>query len=86
MAGLSLIVSFAFSYLGSYILFLMYNVAIPYFSGENVRYAFYMPWYALVTSVVVSVACGFLSAYLPYRSYYKHRFTLVNGGAGESED
>ena len=89
MAGLSLVVSVALSYLGSYILFYMYNVIIPnYFSttGTHIRYTFYMPWYAILTSVVVSVACGFLSAYLPYKSYYKHRFTLENGGAGSGED
>lgn len=86
MAGLSLIISIILSYLGSYILFYVFNVLIPKLSGEFVRYTFYMPWYAILTSVVVSVACGFLSAYLPYKSYYKHRFTLENGGAGSGED
>ncbi len=86
MAALSLIVSFILSFLGSYALFYVYNVIMPYFTGENVRYAFYMPWYALLTSVVVSVACGFLSAYLPFKSYYKNRFTLQNGGGGEYGD
>jgi len=86
MAGLSLVVSFVLSFLGSYALFYLYNVLMPYFTHENVRYAFYMPWYALVTSVVVSVACGFLSAYLPYKSYYKNRFTLENGGGGDYDD
>lgn len=86
MAVLSLIVSTALSFLGSYALFYMYNVIMPYFTSENVRYEFYMPWYALVTSLVVSVACGFLSAYLPFRSYYKNRFTLQNGGGGDYDD
>ena len=86
MSGLSLVVSIALSFLGSYALFYVYNVAMPYFSGENVRYTFYMPWYALLISVVVSVACGFLSSYLPFRSYIKNRATLENGGAGASED
>lgn len=88
MAALSLVVSVSLSYLGSYILFYVFNVIVPKFSTENihVRYTFYMPWYAILTSVVVSVACGFLSAYLPYRSYYKNRFTLENGGAGSGED
>lgn len=91
MAGLSLIVSVVLSYLGSLILFYGFNVVIPMFStGENagvhIRYTFYMPWYAILISVVVSVGCGFLSAYLPYKSYYKHRFTLENGGAGAGED
>ena len=86
MAGLSLVVSFVLSFIGSYSLFYVYNVIMPTFSGENVRYAFYMPWYALVTSIVVSVACGFLSAYIPFKSYIKNRATLENGGAGGTED
>ena len=83
MAFLSLVVSIALSFIGSYILYLFVNVILPIFSGDSVRFSFYMPWYAIVISVVVSVACGFLSTYLPYRSYYKHRFSLQNGGAGE---
>ncbi len=83
MAGLSLVVSVSLSYLGSYAIFYLYNAVLPYFTGENVRYMFYMPWYAILTSVVMSVFCGFFSAYLPYRSYRKHRLSLQNGGAGE---
>ena len=45
-----------------------------------------MPWYALLISLVVSVFCGFFSAYFPYKSYYKNRFTLQNGGGGEYGD
>lgn len=82
MAVMSLFVSIILSYAGSYILFYIYNVIMPYFSGENVRYVFYMPWYAILTSIVMSVACGFFSTYLPYRSYYKKRYSLQNGGAG----
>ena len=82
MAAMSLVVSIVLSYLGSYILFYIYNVIMPYFSGENVRYVFYMPWYAILTSIVVSVFCGFFSTYLPYRSYIKNRYSLQNGGAG----
>ena len=83
MAIMSLIVSIVLSYAGSYILFYIYNVMMPYFTGENVRYVFYMPWYAILTSIIMSVACGFLSTYLPYKSYYKHRYSLQNGGAGQ---
>ncbi len=82
MGVMSLLVSLALSYLGSYILYYCFNVVMPYFTHENVRYVFYMPWYAILTSVLISVACGFLSAYLPFRSYYKHRYSLENGGAG----
>ncbi len=82
MAAMSLVVSVLLSYVGSYILFYIYNVVMPYFSGENVRYVFYMPWYAILTSIVMSVFCGFFSTYLPYRSYAKYRYSLENGGAG----
>ena len=86
MAVMSLIVSIALSYLGSYIMFYAYNVIVPNFSQEYVRYTFYMPWYALVISVIMSVACGFFSAYLPYRSYFKNRYSLENGGSGVEHD
>ncbi len=82
MAAMSLVVSIILSYAGSYLLFYIYNVAMPYFTNENVRYMFYMPWYAILTSIVMSVACGFFSTYLPFRSYYKNRYSLQNGGAG----
>jgi len=86
MAALSLIVAIVLSYFGSYALFYVYNVMMPYFTSEHVRYAFYMPWYAILISIVMSVGCGFFSTYLPFRSYIKSRFTLENGGAGESEE
>ncbi len=82
MAILSLFAAIILSYAGSYILFYIYNVIMPYFTRENVRYVFYMPWYAILTSIVMSVFCGFFSTYLPYRSYYKNRYSLENGGAG----
>ena len=86
MAVLSLIVAIVLSYIGSYALFYVFNVMVPYFAHEPVRYAFYMPWYAIVTSIVMSVSCGFLSTYLPFRSYIKSRFTLENGVAGEGDE
>ena len=83
MACMSLVVSVALSYAGSYILFLVYNVVMPHITGEHVRYVFYMPWYAILASVVLSVACGFLSAYLPFSGYRKYRQSLQNGGGGK---
>lgn len=83
MGVLSIIFCTGLSYLFSYLMYYFYNVMLPYFSGKYVRYEFYMPWYAILTSVIVSVACGFLSAYLPYRSYIKHRSTLETGGEYE---
>lgn len=82
IAVMSLVVAIALSYIGSYALFYFYNVVMPMITHENVRYTFYMPWYAILTSVVMSVACGFLSAYFPYKSYFKTRRSLQNGGAG----
>jgi len=82
MAAMSLIISVVLSYLGSYALFFVYNVVMPYFTHENVRYVFYMPWYAITASVVISVFCGFFSSYIPFRAYYKNRYSLQNGGAG----
>lgn len=86
MAVMSLIVSIILSYLGSYIMFYVVNVVVPSFTGEYVRYTFYMPWYALVISIVMSVACGFFSAYIPYKSYFKNRYSLENGGSGVQDD
>ncbi len=86
MAALSLLVSVFLSYLGSYGLFYIFNVAIPYFEKEYIRYEFYMPWYAILTSIVMSVGCGFFSTYLPFRSYIKSRVTLENGGSGEGDE
>lgn len=86
MAVMSLIVSILLSYIASYAMFYIYNVVVPGFSGEYVRYQFYMPWYALVISIVMSVGCGFFSAYIPYKSYFKNRYSLENGGAGVKDD
>jgi len=86
MSVLSLIVSIVLSYLGSYLMFYVYNVIVPQFSGEYVRYTFYMPWYALAIAVVMSVGCGFFSAYVPYKSYFKNRYSLENGGGGKDDE
>ena len=86
MAALSLLVSILLSYAGSYALFYAFNVMAPYFTHEIVRYPFYMPWYAILTAILMSVGCGFFSTYLPFRSYIKSRFTLENGGAGDGDE
>lgn len=86
-AILSLIISILLSYAGSYIVFLFCNVLIPrFYNIQDIRFAFYMPWQVILISVIVSVACGFFSAYIPYRSYFKHRYSLRNGGAGDEYD
>ena len=86
MAVMSLIVSIVLSYLASYLMFYAFNVIVPNFSGEYVRFTFYMPWYALVIAIAMSVGCGYFSAYLPYKSYFKNRYSLENGGGGKDDD
>ena len=78
MAIMSFVVSILLSYIASYAMFYVYNVVVPNFTYEYVRYTFYMPWYALVIAVVMSVACGFFSVYIPYKSYFKHRYAIQN--------
>ena len=78
MAIMSFVVSIALSYICSYAMFYVFNVIVPNFTFEYVRYTFYMPWYALVIAVVMSVACGFFSVYIPYKSYFKHRYAIQN--------
>ena len=78
MSIMSFIVSILLSYIASYAMFYVYNVVVPNFTFEYVRYTFYMPWYALVISIVMSVACGFFSAFIPYKSYFKNRYEVNN--------
>lgn len=86
MAVLSFAVSILLSYIASYAVYYFVNAILPSLTNETVRYQFYLPWYALVISAVMSVSCGFFSAYLPYRSYFKERFSLENGGSGMKDD
>ena len=37
-------------------------------------------------AVVMSVGGGFFSAYLPYKSYFKNRYSLENGGGGKDDE
>ena len=86
MAVMSLIVSILLSYIASYVVYYFVNVILPGINHETIRFTFYLPWYALVISAVVSVACGFFSTYVPYKSYFKNRFSLENGGSGMKDD
>lgn len=85
-AVMSLFVSIILSYAASYIVYYFVNGILPGLNHETIRFTFYLPWYALVISAVISVACGFFSAYIPYKSYFKHRFSLENGGSGMKDD
>jgi len=86
MAVMSLVVSIILSYIASYVVYYFVNAILPNLSHDIIRYEFYLPWYALVISAVVSVACGFFSVYVPYKSYFKNRFSLENGGSGMKDD
>lgn len=86
MAVMSLVVSILLSYVASYVVYYFVNAILPNLSHDIIRYEFYLPWYALVISAVVSVACGFFSTYVPYKSYFKNRFSLENGGSGMKDD
>lgn len=86
MAIMSIIVSILLSYIASYIVYYFVNVILPGINHETIRFTFYLPWYALAISVIVSMACGFFSAYIPYKSYFKNRFSLENGGSGMKDD
>lgn len=86
IAVMSLVVSILLSYIASYIVYYFVNVILPGINHETIRFTFYLPWYALVISAVVSVACGFFSTYVPYKSYFKNRFSLENGGSGMKDD
>ncbi len=86
MAVMSLVVSIILSYIASYVVYYFVNAILPNLNHDIIRYEFYLPWYALVISAVVSVACGFFSVYVPYKSYFKNRFSLENGGSGMKDD
>ena len=86
MAIMSLVVSILLSYIASYAVYYFVNVILPSLNHETIRFTFYLPWYALVISTVVSVACGFFSTYVPYKSYFRNRFSLENGGSGMKDD
>ncbi|MBQ7715728.1 MAG: ABC transporter permease [Clostridia bacterium] len=86
MAIMSLVVSILLSYVASYAVYYFVNVILPDINHETIRFTFYLPWYALVISAAVSVACGFFSAFIPYKSYFKNRFSLENGGSGMKDD
>ncbi len=86
MSVLSFIFCIGLGYLMSFGLFRFVNVLLPQWTQSYIRYEFYMPWYAIVISIVVSVACGFLSSYLPYNSYMKRRSKTLSVEYGEVSD
>ena len=58
--------------ISSYLVFKMMNEWLVFLGfGSNVNYEFYISPIALAICLIVSALCGFLSAYLPYRSTVK---------------
>ena len=83
MGILSFIFCIGLGYTMSYLLFRFVNVTIPQWTLSYVRYKFYMPWYAIAISVIVSVLCGFLSSYLPYKSFMRRKAKTLAVEYGE---
>lgn len=83
MGALAFVFCMALGYSLSYLLFWFVNSVVPYWTQQYVRYHFYMPWQAIVLSVAMSVACGFLSAFLPYRSFLRRRSQTLSVEYGE---
>ena len=73
MGVLSFIFCILLGFTLSFGLFKFVNVFVPHFAGFDVRFPFYMPWYAILISVAMSVFCGFLSSFLPYRSFMRRK-------------
>ena len=83
MGILAFVFCLGLGYSLSYLLFRFVNVTLPQWTQSYIRYAFYMPWYAIVLSVVMSVACGFLSSFLPYRSFMRRKAKTLAVEYGE---
>ena len=83
MGILSFVFCIVLGYSLSYLLFRFVNVTIPQWTLSYVRYKFYMPWYAILLSVIMSVACGFLSSFLPYRSFMRRKSETLAVEYGE---
>jgi len=69
-----------------YEIYNLVNVILPKFAAasnaEILRYKFYMPIIPLLLGLLITIACGFLSAYLPYLTY-KKKFTKLKSIASE---
>lgn len=78
MSILAFIFCIGLGYLLSFLLYFFVNVTIPKWTQTFIRYEFYMPWYAIVLSIVISVACGFLSAYIPYKSFMRRKSKILS--------
>ena len=69
ISALAMVVTVILSYIASFIVFKLMSEWLPSlgFAG-GVRYVFYLSVPALLVSLAVSAACGFLSSYIPYRA------------------
>ncbi len=67
MASLAIAITVILGYLSSFGIYKLFNnVLVKYGMTSGTRYEFYVSIPALITCVVVSVLCGFLSSYIPY--------------------
>ena len=67
---------------GIYAIYKFVNVVMPKFGSANIRYSFYMPVIPFILGILIAVACGFLSAYLPYILYNRKRNKNNKTGTG----
>lgn len=66
MAALSILATLALSFSCSYLLYKLLNGFLPKYGFiEGMRHAFYLSPWALLVSLILSVACGFFSSYIP---------------------
>ena len=86
MGLLSFVFCLGLGYSMSYLLFKFVNTVLPKLTDSYIRYKFYMPWYAVLLSVTMSVACGFLSSFLPYRSFMRRRSQTLSVEYGETSE
>lgn len=68
MSVLAMVTTVILSLVTSFIMFKLFNQILPSFGFiGGTRYNFYLSGVALLVSIAVSVACGFVSSYIPYR-------------------
>lgn len=75
LAGVSFVLTQGAAYLLMYAVFRFHNYYEPLWFSSKLEtiMPFSLPWYAVLIAALLSVICGFMSAYLPYRGYKKHQ-------------
>lgn len=73
MSALAMVTTVILSVITTFIINKLFNQILPsYGFSDGTRYEFFISGLALLISIAVSVACGFLSSYIPY-TVGKHR-------------